>query len=202
MSADKIKRIAVKVSGGGSNMQAIIDSSKNGILKDAARVVLALSNNPNAFALQRARNENIKAVCIERKNYTDDFSFNLEILKELKEARADLVCLAGYMTMLGKEILDAYPKKVLNIHPALLPKFGGKGMFGRHVHEAVFAAKEKKSGATVHFADENYDTGRIIMQREVPVFDGDSPEDIAKRVLEAEHKVYSEAILRVLSAGD
>jgi formyltetrahydrofolate-dependent phosphoribosylglycinamide formyltransferase len=197
-----MKRLAVLVSGGGSNMQAIIDSCKSGILKGLAQPVLAISNNPKAFALERAKKENIKFVCIERKNYADEISFNAEILKELKNANADIVCLAGYMRMLGKEIIDAYPKRVLNIHPALLPKFGGKGMFGHYVHEAVVAAKEKKSGATVHFVDEHYDNGQIILQREVPVYKKDSPDDAAARVLKIEHQIYPEAIRKVIKSGE
>lgn len=183
-------------------MQAIADSVKNGILKGLAEVVLVISNNPDAFALERAAKENIKTVCIERKKFHDEKSFNSEILKELRKAKADIICLAGYMRIVGKEIIDAYPQKVLNIHPALLPKFGGKGMYGHHVHESVVAAKEKKSGATVHFVDENYDTGSIVIQREVPVFETDTPADVAKRVLEVEHKIYPEAVCKVITRPD
>jgi len=193
-----MEKIAVLVSGGGSNMQAIVDSSKNGILKDLAEVVLIVCNNPGAFALKRAEKENIKSVCVERKNYVGADSFNSAILKELKASGATLVCLAGYMQIAGKEIIDAYPDKILNIHPALLPKFGGKGMFGHYVHEAVVAAKEKKTGATVHFADENYDSGKIIIQKEVPVFETDKPEDVAARVLKIEHEIYPLAIKKVI----
>ncbi|MDR2192727.1 MAG: phosphoribosylglycinamide formyltransferase [Endomicrobium sp.] len=195
-----MKRIAILVSGGGSNMQAIIDSCKNGILKNLARPVLVISNNPNAFALERAKKANIKSVCIDRKNYADEFSFNGAILKELKAAQADIVCLAGYMRMLGKEIIDAYPRRVLNIHPALLPKFGGKGMFGRRVHEAVAAAKEKTSGATVHFVDELYDNGQIILKREIPILENDLPADIAAKVLKVEHQIYSQALAKVIKS--
>lgn len=193
-----MKRVAVLVSGGGSNMQSIIDSTKNGMLKGLARVTLVISNNPNAYALKRAEKEKIKAVCIERKNYADEFSFNDEILKQLKDNKTDIICLAGYMKMVGKSIIEEYPHRVLNIHPALLPKFGGKGMYGHHVHEAVVKAKEKKSGATVHYADENYDTGTVIIQREVDVFDADTPQDVAKKVLEIEHIIYPEAVKKVI----
>lgn len=193
-----MKRIAVLVSGGGSNMQSIIDSAKNGLLKGLAEVVLVISNNPAAYALERAKNENIKAVCVERKNYADEFLFNAEILKNLEESAADIICLAGYMRMVGEGIINKYRNRILNIHPALLPKYGGKGMYGHHVHEAVIKAKEKKSGATVHLADENYDTGKIIIQREVDVYDNDTPQDIAKRVLETEHKIYPLAIKKLI----
>ncbi|MDR1695201.1 MAG: phosphoribosylglycinamide formyltransferase, partial [Endomicrobium sp.] len=120
-----MKKIAVMVSGSGSNMQAIADSAKDGMLKGLAEVVLVVSSNPNAYALERAANENIKAVTVERKNFPDEQSFDAEILKELKNANADIVCLAGYMRIVGKEIIDAYPHRILNIHPSLLPKFGG-----------------------------------------------------------------------------
>jgi phosphoribosylglycinamide formyltransferase-1 len=197
-----MKNLAVLVSGGGSNMQSIADSAKSGGLKGLAKVVLVISNNPEAYALERAKNENIKSVCVERKNYADAFSFNEAILKNLEESKIDIVCLAGYMTIVGADIIGKYKGKILNIHPALLPKFGGKGMYGRRVHEAVIEAKEKKSGATVHFADENYDTGKIIMRQEVPVFDGDTPELLAARVLETEHKIYPLAIKKVIENLD
>ncbi len=193
-----MKRVAVLVSGGGSNMQSIIDSTKTGILKGLAKVVLVISNNPNAYALERAKKENIKTLCVERKNYADEFSFNAEILKNIEESKADIICLAGYMRIVGANIIEKYPNKILNIHPALLPKYGGKGMYGHHVHEAVVKAKEKKSGATVHIADENYDTGRIVVQQEVDVYDDDTPQDVAKRVLEVEHKIYPLAIKKLI----
>ncbi|MDR1195153.1 MAG: phosphoribosylglycinamide formyltransferase [Endomicrobium sp.] len=197
-----MKNLAVLVSGGGSNMQSIADSAKNGALKGLAKVVLVISNNHAAYALERAKNENIKSVCVERKNYADAFSFNAAILKNLEENKIDIVCLAGYMTIVGVDIIDKYKGKILNIHPALLPKFGGRGMYGHRVHEAVIEAKEKKSGATVHFADENYDTGKIVMSEEVPVFDGDTPELLAARVLEAEHEIYPLAIKKVIENLD
>ena len=193
-----MKRVAVLVSGGGSNMQAIVDSSKNGILKGLAEVVLIVSNNPNAYALERAKKENIKTVCVERKNYADEFSFNDEILKKLEADNIDIVCLAGYMRIVGRNIINRYQKRILNIHPALLPKYGGKGMYGHHVHEAVVKAKEKKSGATVHFADENYDTGKVVIQQEVDVYETDTPQDVAKRVLETEHEIFPLAIKKII----
>ncbi|MDR1945267.1 MAG: phosphoribosylglycinamide formyltransferase, partial [Candidatus Peribacteria bacterium] len=179
-------RLAVLVSGHGSNMQSIIDSSKNGILKRFAQVVLVISNNPNSYAIERAKNECIKTVCVERKNFEDEKSFNASILKELKEAQIDIVCLAGYTKKIGQEIIDNYRYKILNIHPSLLPKFGGKGMYGHYVHEAVVKSQETKSGATVHFVDENYDTGKSIIQHEVDIFKTDSAQDIAKKVLSVE----------------
>jgi phosphoribosylglycinamide formyltransferase-1 len=194
-----VMHLAILVSGGGSNMQSIIDSTKNGILKGLARVVLVISNNPNAYAIKRAKNENIKSVCIERKNFKEEESFNDAILKELKNAQTDIVCLAGYIRMIGRDIIRTYHGRMLNIHPALLPKFGGKGMYGHFVHEAVVKAKETKSGATVHLVEEEYDTGGIIVQQEVEVFGDDLPEDVAKRVLFVEHEIYPKAIKKVIA---
>jgi len=180
-------------------MQSIVDSTKKGVLKGIAKVVLVISNNVCAYALERAEKEKIKTACFERKYYSDDRSYDNDILRALKSCEADIVCLAGYMRIVGKNIIDAYPGRILNIHPALLPKYGGKGMYGHHVHEAVVKAGECKSGATVHFADENYDTGSIIAQQEVDVLKDDTPQTLAKRVLEAEHKIYPEAILKIIT---
>ncbi|BAV59277.1 phosphoribosylglycinamide formyltransferase [Candidatus Endomicrobiellum trichonymphae] len=193
-----VKRLAILVSGSGSNMQSIADSTNRGILKGLAAIVLVISNNPNAYALRRAENENIKAVCIERKDFEDEKSFNGAILEELQNTKVDIVCLAGYMRMIGQEIMDVYRGRMLNIHPALLPKFGGKGMYGYHVHEAVVKAGEKKSGVTVHFVEEEYDTGKIVIQREVEVFKSYTPQDVAKKVLAVEHRIYPEAIKKVV----
>ncbi|MDR2351506.1 MAG: phosphoribosylglycinamide formyltransferase [Endomicrobium sp.] len=191
-------RLVILASGGGSNMQAIVDAHKFGVLKGLAEVVLVISNNTNAFVLERAKKENIKSVCIERKSFKDDESFNKEVLAEVQAANADLVCLAGYMRMIDKEILKVYNGRILNIHPALLPKFGGKGMYGHLVHEAVVKAGEKESGATVHFANEEYDSGKIILQKEVEVSKSDSPKEVARKVLEVEHKIYPQAIKKVI----
>ncbi|MDR3256797.1 MAG: phosphoribosylglycinamide formyltransferase [Endomicrobium sp.] len=193
-----MKRLAVLVSGSGSNMQSIIDSTKKGILKGLAEVVLVISSNSNAYATKRAKNENIKVVCIEIKNFKDEKSFNTEILKELKNVKADIICLAGYIRIVGQEIIGNYNNRILNIHPSLLPKFGGKGMYGHYVHEAVVRSRETKSGATVHFIDENYDTGKIITQQEVEVLKDDTPQDVAKRVLIVECQIYPKAIKEVI----
>jgi phosphoribosylglycinamide formyltransferase-1 len=193
-----MKKIAILASGNGSNMQAIVNVCKCGMLNSLAEVVLVISNNANAFVLERAKNENIKSVCIEKKNFKDEETFNKTILAELKNSKTDIVCLAGYMRIIGKNILNEYNGKILNIHPALLPKFGGKGMYGRFIHEAVVKAGEKKSGATVHFADEDYDSGKIILQKEVEVSKTDTPEDVAKKVLKIEHQIYPQAIKKII----
>jgi phosphoribosylglycinamide formyltransferase-1 len=182
-------------------MQSIADSVSRGILKGLAEIVLVISNNLNAYALKRAENENIKAVCIERKSFEDEKSFNDAILEKLQNVEADIVCLAGYMRTVGHEIIDVYRGRILNIHPSLLPKFGGKGMYGHRVHEAVVKAGEKKSGATVHFVEGEYDTGEIIIQREVEVFKSDTPQDVAKKILAVEHRIYPEAIKKLLKTN-
>lgn len=192
-----MKKLAVLVSGGGSNLQSIIDETKNGILKDIAKVVVVISNNPNAYGLTRAKNENIKAIALDYKNMNKQ-DFDNEMYRLIKESGADIICLAGYLKKISDIIVKEYKSKILNIHPALLPKFGGKGMYGHFVHEAVVKAKEKKSGPTVHYVDENYDTGSIILQKEVPVYETDSAEDVAKRVLVQEHIIYPKAIKKVI----
>jgi len=192
-----MKKLAVLVSGGGSNLQSIIDETKNGILKDIAEVVIVISNNPSAYGLTRAEKANIKAVALDYKNM-DGKDYDAKMYNLIKESEADLICLAGYLKKIPEKIVNEYKTRILNIHPALLPKFGGKGMYGHFVHEAVVKAKEKKSGATVHFADENYDTGSIIIQKEVPVYEKDSADDVAKRVLVVEHEIFPKAIKKVI----
>ena len=192
-----MKKLAVLISGGGSNLQSIIDSTKNCVLKDIAKVVVVISDNPSAYGLTRAKNENIKAVALDYKN-TDKKEYNDTVYKFIKESEADLICLAGYLKKIPENIVNEYKSRILNIHPALLPKFGGKGMYGHFVHEAVVKAKEKKSGATVHFADENYDTGSIVIQKEVPVYEADTADDVAKRVLVVEHEIFPKAIKKVI----
>jgi phosphoribosylglycinamide formyltransferase-1 len=191
-------RIVVLASGSGSNMQAVVDACKFGILKDLADVILVISNNINAFVLERAKKENIKSACIERKNFKDEETFNKAILTELINAKTDIVCLAGYMRIVGQDVLSEYKDRILNIHPALLPKFGGKGMYGHFVHEAVVNAGETKSGATIHFANEEYDSGKIILQKEVKVYKADTPKDVAAKVLKIEHQIYPQAIKKVI----
>lgn len=189
-----IKWLGVLVSDNGSNLQSIIDSTSDGILKGLAKVVLVISNNPNAYALKRAKKENIKSVCLERKNFKSEESFNNAIFAELQNMKVDIVCLAGYLKLIGQKIIENYRNKILNIHPALLPKFGGKGMYGRHVHEAIIKSGETVSGATVHLVDENYDTGKIIIQKKVKVLNSNTSQDIARKVLAVEHKIYPKAI--------
>lgn len=189
-----MKRLGVLVSGYGSNLQSIIDSTNHGILNGLAKVVLVISDNTNAYALKRAEKENIKSVCVDKISFEDEKSFNGFIFAQLQNMTVDIVCLAGYLKLVCREIIESYRNKILNIHPSLLPKFCGKGMYGYRVHEAVVKSRETVSGATVHLVDENYDTGKIITQEEVGIFESDTPLDVARKVLTVEHKIYPEAI--------
>lgn len=193
----KSLRLAVLASGGGSNLQAIIDAIENGKLK--SEIVCVISNKVDAYALSRARAHGIEAIYINPKSgapeATSGLTYDEKLLALLQEKNVDLVVLAGYLKIIGPEIIDAYPGKIINIHPSLLPKYGGQGYYGLHVHKAVVEAGDKKSGATVHFVDKGIDTGEIILQRSIPVLEGDSPQTLQKRILEeVEHKIFVEAI--------
>ena len=188
-------RIGVFASGGGSNMQAIIDRCEDGSLP--AEVVCIISNNSKSGALDRARRHGIPAYHMS--NVTHDGPENLDraMCDVLRSHSVGLVALCGYMKQLGSGVLATYEPYILNIHPALLPKFGGKGMYGMHVHEAVIAAGEVKSGVTVHIVNDQYDTGPIVARREVPVLPEDTPEILQKRVLTQEHLIYSDVIAAI-----
>jgi phosphoribosylglycinamide formyltransferase-1 len=176
---------------GGSNMQAIIDACKDGRLDGKPCVVI--SNNSDSMALQRARNEGIPGYHISGVTHPGSAE-DEEILRVLKRHGADTVILAGYMKKLGDITLKAYRGRILNIHPALLPKFGGKGMYGKRVHEAVLAAGEKVTGVTIHLVDEHYDAGPIINQCRVPVLPEDTADSLSQRVLQHEHRLYVETL--------
>lgn len=183
----------------GSNMQAIIDSIKRGELDAVPAVVI--SNNSNAYALERAKKEGIPAYHLSSKHYPNEEELDQAILDTLIKHNVNIVCLAGYMKKVGPKVLNYFKNRVLNIHPGLLPKYGGKGMYGKFVHEAVLKAGEKQSGCTVHLVDEHYDHGRILGQKIVPVFPDDDVETLAQRVLEQEHKLYPE-ILQKIAKGE
>jgi phosphoribosylglycinamide formyltransferase 1 len=185
-------KLLVLASGGGTNLQAIIDSIEQGKLN--AEIKAVVSNNSNAFALERARQHNIKAIHLSHKMFATPEEFDEKLLSILKENEVDMIILAGYMKMLSPTIVRAYKNRILNIHPALLPSFGGEGMYGIHVHEAVINSGAKLTGVTVHLVDEVYDHGAIVLQEAVPVLDNDTPETLQQRVLEIEHKLYSQAI--------
>ena len=184
--------LAVLASGGGSNLQAIIDNIE--AVRLNAQIKAVISNNSKAFCLERAKKHSIPAIHLSHKMFDTPDEFDAKFLSILKENEVDLIVLAGYMKMLSPEVVRTYKNKILNIHPALLPHFGGKGMYGIHVHEAVLNSGMKVSGVTVHIVDEIYDHGAIILQRCVPVEDDDTPESLAERVLKVEHQLYSQAI--------
>jgi phosphoribosylglycinamide formyltransferase-1 len=187
-------RIAVLVSGQGrgSNMQAIIDACKSG--KINGDVVLVVGTKDDAPAMQRARSQNVTTMTISPKAFANDSDYDKAVLAALTEHKIDLVCLAGYMRLLGPRVIDAFRNRIMNVHPALIPMFFGKGMYGRHVHEAAINRGVKVSGVTVHFVDEDYDTGPIVLQTVVPVEEDDTPDSLAARVLESEHETYTTAV--------
>lgn len=174
-------RLAVLISGSGTDLQSIIDH-RNQI---NGEIALVISNRKNAYGLQRARDAGIKNLVIKNQD---------ELLNTLKEEKIDFIVLAGYLAILGKDLIDTYQNKIINIHPSLIPSFCGPGMYGLHVHEAVLERGVKVSGATVHFVSEEVDGGPIIWQEAVSIADLDTPEDIQKRVLEVEHKILPEVV--------
>lgn len=189
--------IAVFASHGGSDLQAIIDGCKNDKL--SANVAVVISNNGDSMALERARNEGVPAYHMSAKKYGSEDILADEILKVLMEYNIDMIFLAGYMRMLHVSVLTKYNNRVFNIHPALLPKFGGKGMYGMNVHTAVIEAKETETGVTIHRVNAEYDSGAIVAQTKVPVLQNDSPESLAARVLEREHTFLVEVISQIIS---
>jgi phosphoribosylglycinamide formyltransferase-1 len=188
-------RLGFLASHGGSNVQAILDACREGRLD--AEPCVVISNNSDAPVLDRAMAARVPAFHLSAHVHPDPIRLDEAILATLEKHRVNLIVLAGYMKKLGPKTLARYRGRVLNMHPALLPKFGGRGMYGHHVHDAVLAAGEKESGATVHLADEEYDTGRILAQRKVPVRADDTSESLAARVLEVEHHLYAETLQRI-----
>ncbi len=190
-------RIAVFASHGGSNLQALIDGCVSGQI--AGEIVLVISNNRKAYALERARIHQVETLVISDMEFDSETAFAQELLSQLAAHSIGLICLAGYMKKMPIDVIRAYRNRILNIHPALLPKFGGKGMYGIHVHEAVLAAGEKETGVTIHVVDEVYDNGRILAQRRVQVNPDDTPESLQQRVLEIEHQLYPETVAKIAS---
>ena len=191
------KKLAVLVSGSGTNLQAIIDAIRSGELTNT-EIAIVISNKKDAYALQRAEKEGIKSLFLNPKDFPSSIEYDKKLIELIKEHKIDLIILAGYLRILSKEFINAFPNKIINIHPALLPKFGGKGMYGEKVHEAVLKEKEKESGCTVHFVDNGIDTGQIIAQKKIPVLEGDNVETLQKRILLEEHKLLVESIKKVL----
>lgn len=191
--------VAVFGSGRGSNFRAILNAIDAGRLP-GVRIALVLSNNSGAGILEVARSAGLPAVHLSEKQFQGERAFVDALGTTLHRHGADFIALAGYMKRVPPEIVGVFRNRIINIHPALLPKFGGKGMYGIHVHQAVLAAGERFSGATVHMVDEEYDRGPIVLQRQVPVRPDDTAETLAARVLEVEHEIYPEA-LRLLAEG-
>ena len=187
-------RVGVMVSGGGTNLQAILDAIDSGKITNA-KVEVVISNNPGAYALERARNHGIEAVCISPKSFENRTAFNEAFLKKTDEYNLDLIVLAGFLVTIPEEMIRKYRNKIINIHPSLIPSFCGKGYYGLHVHEAALARGVKVSGATVHFVNEVCDGGPIILQKAVPVEQGDTPETLQRRIMEqAEWKILPQAV--------
>jgi phosphoribosylglycinamide formyltransferase 1 len=191
-------RIGVLVSGNGTNLQAILDACAHGDIRGG--VVLVVSSSAKAYALERARRAGVPNVVLAPKEFSDRTSYDARLIELLRSAQVELVCLAGFLRILTPQFVEQFAGRIMNIHPALLPAFGGPGMYGAHVHEAVLASGVKVSGCTVHFADETPDGGPIILQCAVPVEDDDTVETLAARVGVEEHRLYAAAI-RLFAEG-
>lgn len=197
MPSSKKKHLAVFASGGGSNLRAIYDATRSGVLQDT-EVSLVISNNSKCGAIEFAKEKNILAEHISSMKYGSDEKTKEKILQVLEENTIDLVVLAGYMKKLPDTVVKKYTGRIVNIHPALLPKHGGEGMYGLNVHRSVLASGDSESGATVHFVEGEYDTGKIIMQERCEVLSGDTPESLQHRVKDLEQELYPRAISETL----
>jgi phosphoribosylglycinamide formyltransferase-1 len=186
-----LKRIAIFASGAGSNAQQIINYFRN---SSAVKVGLIVCNKPGAGVINIAEKENIPVLLIEKERFFKGDGY----LPDLREQKTDLITLAGFLWKIPQSLIDAYPRRIINIHPALLPKYGGRGMYGQYVHEAILNAGEMESGITIHYVDEHYDNGDIIFQTACPVLDGDTPELLAHRIHKLEHLHYPIVIEEVL----
>ena len=187
-------RIAVLVSGGGTNLQALIDAQGRGEIPDG-QIAAVISSSPDAFALERAKKAGIPGYIINRKDFASNQAMTVALTQQLKELDIGLVVLAGFMYILTPELIDAYPNAILNVHPALIPSFCGEGFYGLHVHEAALAYGVKVTGATVHFVSEDCDGGPIVLQQAVPIEEGDTAEVLQRRVMEqAEWKILPRAV--------
>lgn len=187
-------KVGVLVSGGGTNLQAILDAIDNGEITNA-QVSLVISNNAGAYALERAKNHKIEAVCISPKSFESREEFHKALLEKLQESGVDLVVLAGFLVAIPSMIVEAFPNRIINIHPSLIPSFCGTGYYGLRVHEGALARGVRVTGATVHFVDAGTDTGPIILQKAVEIESEDTPETLQRRVMEnAEWKILPKAI--------
>lgn len=188
-------KLAVLISGSGSNLQAIIDACKGHNFP--AQIEVVLSNTPDAYGLERAKAANIDAHVINHKNFENREAFDEALLQKLSEYGVDLICLAGFMRILTADFVHQWPNKIINTHPSLLPKHGGKGMYGEHVHKAVLAANDDISGCSIHYVVPEVDQGPVIIQKQVPVMDTDTADTLAQRVIAQEHIAYVEAISKI-----
>ena len=193
-------RVVVCVSGGGTNLQAIIDSLADGRIRNA-QIVRVISNNPGAYALERAAKAGIEGVCVSPKNFENRDLFNDALLEAIREADPGLIVLAGFLVAIPPQVVSAYPGKIINIHPALIPSFCGKGYYGLKVHEKALARGVKVTGATCHFVDEGLDSGPIILQKAVEIKDGDTPEILQRRIMEEAEWVILPRAIDLIAAG-
>ncbi|NLL29822.1 MAG: phosphoribosylglycinamide formyltransferase [Clostridiales bacterium] len=184
-------KIGVLISGGGTNLQSLIDIIKKGYIKGSIKLII--SNKEDAYGLERGREADIESIFINPALYNRE-DYDKKLIEEFKKRDVDLIVLAGYLRILSKDFVTEYREKIINIHPSLIPSFCGKNYYGQRVHRAVLEYGCKITGATVHFVDENADTGPIILQEPVRVYDDDTIESLQKRVLEAEHKIFPEAV--------
>lgn len=193
-------RVAVCVSGGGTNLQAIIDAVSSGLIKNTS-IVRVISNNPGAYALTRAKDAGIEGVCVSPKSYADRSQFNKALLASLDEAAPDLIVLAGFMVAVPECVINEYRGRIINIHPALIPSFCGKGYYGLHVHEKALKRGVKVTGATVHFVDEDLDHGPILLQKAVEIKEGDTPQILQRRVMEEAEWVILPRAISLIAQG-
>lgn len=193
-------KVVVCVSGGGTNLQAVIDGIQKGSVTNT-EIVRVISNNKNAYALERAKSAGIEAVCVSPRDYADREQFNDALVREVDAAGPDLIVLAGFLVMIPPQLIKKYENRIINIHPSLIPSFCGTGYYGLKVHEAALARGVKVTGATVHFVDEGMDTGPIIMQKPVAVKDGDTPEILQKRVMEEAEWIILPWSLNLIANG-
>ena len=191
---EQIKKIAVLVSGGGTNLQALIDAGERGEL-GCGKITLVIASKPGVYALERAKNHNIASLVLARKEYESIAAYSKALTDALLAAEVDLVVLAGFLTIIDEQVYNAFPNRILNVHPALIPSFCGKGYYGLHVHEAALEKGVKVSGATVHIVTPECDAGPIVLQKAVEVKEGDTPEALQKRIMEeAEWKILPAAV--------
>lgn len=193
-------RLVVCVSGGGTNLQAIIDAIADGRIRNA-EIVRVISNNPGAYALERAKKAGIEGVCVSPKSFETRDLFNDALLEAIREADPGLVVLAGFLVAIPPQVVKAYPGQIINIHPALIPSFCGKGYYGLKVHERALERGVKVSGATCHFVDEGLDSGPIILQKAVEVKDGDTPEVLQRRIMEEAEWVIMPRAIDLIAQG-